>query len=92
MLPVEATLEADSEAKSGGELLVTWTGPGNRGDYISIATPEQPGDRQKSYKNASQGSPLTLRVPDEPGRYELRYVQGQSRNVLQRKPLVVKPD
>ncbi len=84
-----ATLDAPPTAPSGSELTVNWTGPDNQGDYIAIAAPTQPGNRQESYKYTNQGTPLAVKVPDAPGQYELRYIQGQSRSILQRQPLEV---
>jgi|GEM_PF-917230 len=92
VLPAEASLDAASEAVAGGELIVTWTGPDNDRDYIAIATPDQPGNTQKTYAYTSQGSPATVRVPNEPGEYELRYIQGQSRTVLARQALTVRAE
>ena len=67
-----------------GKPTVTWTGPDNQGDYIAIAEPGAPGNTKVSYSWTTQGSPLSVRVPDALGRYELRYIQGQFRTILQR--------
>ena len=86
---VTATLDAPASAASGSQLTVSWTGPDNQGDYIAIAAPAEPGNRQESYKYTNQGTPLAVKVPDAPGQYELRYIQGQSKTILQRRPLTV---
>ena len=82
-----ATLDAAPRAPSGSELEVRWTGPDNASDYVAIAASGSPGGQQLSYTRTNQGSPLTLRVPDEPGQYELRYIQNQSRTILVSQPL-----
>ncbi len=92
VLPAEASLDAASEAVAGGSLEVTWTGPDNHRDYIAIATPDQPGHAEKTYAYTSRGNPATVRVPNEPGEYELRYVQGQSRTILTRQRLTVRAE
>lgn len=86
-----ASLESVSEAGSGSTFSVIWTGPANSRDYIAIAAPDDPGNRQLTYAYVEQGSPLQLKAPDEPGDYEVRYIQQQSRNILAREPITVLP-
>jgi Ca-activated chloride channel family protein len=43
-----------------------------------------------NYAYASRGSPVTLRMPKEPGDYELRYIQG-NKKLLARRPIKVVP-
>jgi hypothetical protein len=81
VLPVKASLDAPTEIQSGGELIVTWTGPGNTRDYIAIADPSASPGTYSHYRYTSS-NPVYLKVPEEPGTYEIRYVQGQSKTVL----------
>ena len=92
VLPAEASLDAASEATPGSELVVNWTGPNNDRDYIAIATPDQPGNAERTYAYTSAGNPASIRVPNEPGEYEVRYIQGQSRTVLARRTLTVRSE
>ncbi|MBE2213036.1 MAG: VWA domain-containing protein [Opitutaceae bacterium] len=87
--PVEVTLDAAPEAKVGGTVEVTWTGPANAGDYLTIVPATLPDDRYAEYADASGGSPSRIRAPIEPGACEIRYVSGQGRKVLARRPLAV---
>jgi Ca-activated chloride channel homolog len=91
VIAAAATLQFDAQVGSGSTFDVSWSGPGNNGDYLAIATPESPGNKQRSYRYTRQGSPLALTAPDEPGDYEIRYVQRQSRTVLVSKSLTVIP-
>jgi Ca-activated chloride channel family protein len=91
VLPVVATLQYASEVTSGSIVDVAWSGPANPRDYLAIAAPDDPGARQHSYAYVEQGSPLQLTVPDEPGVYEVRYIQRQSRIILARQPIIVLP-
>jgi len=91
VLPVVAALQLAREVNSGGIVDVTWSGPANPRDYLAIATPDDPGARQHNYAYVEQGSPLQLTAPDEPGDYEVRYIQQQSRIVLARQPITVLP-
>jgi len=86
-----ASLQAEEARPSGSEIEVAWQGPGNTGDFISIARPDQPGSRYVTWGSAQDGNPLVLTVPDSPERYEIRYVQGQSGSILERRELRVTP-
>jgi hypothetical protein len=89
--PVTATVDAVDEIPSGGRFEVRWTGPDNPQDYVAIAPGDAPGHQQHSYHYVERGSPGMLTAPDEPGDYEVRYVQRQSRTVLARRPITVTP-
>jgi Ca-activated chloride channel family protein len=89
VVPVEVTLAAADEAGVGATVEVTWTGPANDGDYITIVPKALPDDRYAEYADASRGSPVGIRAPIEPGDCEIRYVSGQGRKVLARRPLKV---
>ncbi|MEM9556128.1 MAG: hypothetical protein AAGC60_17860 [Acidobacteriota bacterium] len=73
---IEATLEAPTQVDAGAPISVTWTGPDNQGDFLSIdavgAAPGEYGD----YVYVSRGNPVEIAAPDEPGTYWLRYHLG----------------
>lgn len=85
--PITATLTAPAEAVLGTTLEVTWTGPNNQGDYITVVAKGTPDGRYDNYTETRQGSPLTIRMPTEAGDAELRYMTGQQAQVLARRPL-----
>ena len=66
-----------------------WDGPDFSDDYVSIARAQSSDDEYETYGRTSQDSPLILKLPEQPGAYELRYVVGQNRKVIARKPLTV---
>ena len=79
---VDASVQAPDSADVATEFEVTWQGPANKSDYISIARPDQ---RQGSHVNHTyirEGSPLWLRAPSDPGTYEVRYILGRGRRLL----------
>lgn len=86
---VSASLEAPSSAAAGATIRVSWSGPGYADDYVSVAKADAAGNRYERYTYTSRGSPLELRMPAEPGSYELRYVQHQGSRVLARKAITV---
>jgi hypothetical protein len=73
-----ATVSAPAEVAVGAELVVTWTGPADKTDFISLDPAGAPASRYGSYEYASKGSPLTLRAPGVPGEYAVRYHTGAS--------------
>lgn len=74
-VPVE--LEAPGEAEGGATFDVTWTGPANEGDYVTIVPQGAPDGAYLSYAYTRDGNPVTLTAPLDPGTYEVRYVAGQ---------------
>ena len=81
----EATLRTDPEgaAPASSEIIVHWTGPERQSDWITVTAADGGPSSYKTYKYVEQGgNPLTLRMPAEPGMYELRYVLGRPRASL----------
>jgi len=70
---VEATVTGPAEAQAGSDVSVTWQGPNGDLDYVSVDTVGQPERDNGPYAYTREGSPLTLRLPDEPGSYVIRY-------------------
>ncbi|MEC3861141.1 vWA domain-containing protein [Mesobacterium sp. TK19101] len=88
---VAATLSAPTEAAAGSGMQVTWTGPGNPGDYLTIATPGDGALGYVTYAYTEGGSPVTIAAPGTPGAYVLRYVaDGPGSRVLVEQPLTVR--
>ena len=83
-----ATLTPQGEATAGGELTVEWTGPDNGNDYIALF-PAQ-GGNYTGYTYTRKGSPLTLKLPDTPGDYLLKYVLDRDNTPIAEVPVTVK--
>jgi len=85
----EATLTAPGEVMSGSSVSVTWKGPNNENDFITIvAASASTAERGEPVYTAS-GSPAALRAPSEPGEMEIRYVGGADGRILARRSLKV---
>jgi Ca-activated chloride channel family protein len=69
---------------------VSWEGPDNEGDYITVVSVGAPDDDYGDYSYTSRGNPAELTAPETPGSYELRYITGQSGLVLARRSLSVR--
>ncbi|MBX5462704.1 MAG: VWA domain-containing protein [Steroidobacteraceae bacterium] len=83
---VSATLEAPAQVAAGASFQVRWTGPGNARDYVGIGDATHP---YLAYVYTRQGNPLSLRAPDQPGEYELRYFLGAGDKVAGSRKLTV---
>ncbi len=79
---VSAKVEAKEIVPAGSIIQVTWIGPNNRSDYITIVPKDADEKAYSNYKHTSYGSPLKLKAPDTPGDYEIRYILNQSRTIL----------
>lgn len=86
-----AAIDAPAEAVVGSTIDVRWTGPNNKGDYITITPPDWTDEKYGPYADTSAGSPLSLRMLADAGAAELRYVSGQGRKVLARRPITLVP-
>ncbi len=86
-----ATINAKPEAGAGADLVVTWSGPNNSGDYIALAARD--GDLIKGSSYAYTGNSIdnvvTLIMPEKTGNYDLVYTT-KSRRILARSPVMVK--
>ena len=91
IVAAKVTLSAPAEGAAGAEVEIEWTGPNNPGDYITIVPKGTPDGEYRSYANTSDGSPLKVKLPAEPGEAEIRYMAGQGSKVLARIAIRVVP-
>ncbi len=84
---IEVNLTAPESAAAGSEIEIGWTGPNAEGDNIQIAPV---GGRYLSWKYTKSGNPVKLKMPEEPGTYELRY-SFRDKEVLHSRPIMVTP-
>ena len=84
---VEASMEAPDTVEIGSYHDIAWTGPGGQNDWLTVVRPGKPAGRYTDYAYTREGDILTLRMPLEPGNWELRYVQ-DGKKVLAVKELV----
>ena len=90
-----AVIDAPAEVAAGETFEVAWTGPDNEDDYVTIVpagvSRDAAFDVMWSRVSTRHGSPATLQAPPEPGEYEVRYVLGQGRRMLESLPITVMP-
>lgn len=85
--PVSAQLELMNAAVPGGKATVSWTGPNNKLDYVTVVPKGAPASKYLDYARTSRGSPLELKMPAELGEYELRYILDSSKRILASVPV-----
>jgi Ca-activated chloride channel family protein len=89
VVAAEVKLSAPNECKAGADVTVTWTGPNNRDDYVTIVPKATPDGQYAAYTPTKSGSPLAVAAPKQPGEAEIRYMTGQGNKVLARVPIRV---
>src|SRR5690606_5428936 len=81
-------LSAPNKAAPESTIAVEWSGPAGEADLIVIAPLKS---HPMSYSTITyldlNSSPLEIETPEEPGEYEIRYISGNSGNILQSIPL-----
>lgn len=82
VVPSHAELDAPISVAAGASFEVHWTGPNNPQDYIALGDVAEGGRAYITYTYTKEGSPLTLKAPEEPGNYLLKYFIGKSSHVL----------
>jgi len=88
---VTASLKAPTTAVAGSNFSVSWQGPNNERDYVTIV---KKGTREGDYGNyefTARGNPVKMLAPVEPGEYEVRYSTGQAYATLARAPITITP-
>ena len=85
-----ASLQGPASVTAGAYFDVSWKGPGNTYDHISIAPKDAAPDQYlKSFRIGA--SPLQIQAPLATGEFELRYQTGETQATLARAPLRVTP-
>jgi hypothetical protein len=88
---VGASVQAPAEAVAGSTFNVTWTGPNNAHDYITVVPKGSPEGHYTDYSYSDKGSPARLIAPLEAGEYEVWYATGQTNATLARANIRITP-
>ena len=87
---VAATVKAPATAVGGSSLPVTWTGPNNQYDRLGLVPAGSPdGHKPIAHSFLFSGSPTGVKLPEQPGKYEVRYLTGQSGSTLAKTAVTV---
>lgn len=85
----EVTIAAAGEVRAGETLRVTWTGTVNSRDYVNLVPLGTPDDEFGLYTQVRGNSEHDLKVPEETGLYEVRYLLREGPRVLARQTVEV---
>jgi hypothetical protein len=88
---ITASLQAPAEVVAGSSFAVSWKGPENPQDYITIVAQGAREGDSGDYAYTARGNPASMLAPLAPGDYELRYATGQSHLTLARSAIRVTP-
>ena len=83
------TLKAPEEAVAGATIPVEWSGPANKGDFITIVTKDTKEGKYAKYQYAKEPGIAEVQSPITPGEAEIRYITGQGRKTLARIPITL---
>ncbi|HIP24774.1 MAG TPA: VWA domain-containing protein, partial [Rhodobacteraceae bacterium] len=78
------SLSGPSTAVAGAPVEISWEGPGDDRDFVTIVPLDAPINNYNDYTYAEVGSPVTLNTPDTVGAFEIRYVSASSSTILAR--------
>jgi Ca-activated chloride channel family protein len=85
----EPAVNAPAEVAAGAEFEVTWTGPNEQSDYVTIVKLGATKWTNEDYFNTNSGNPNKLLAATEPGDYEIWYVSGASKEILARRAIKI---
>lgn len=83
------TLDAPATVASGDSFEVEWTGPDGPSDYITIVPAGSAEGTYLDYAYTSEGNPVTIIAPDEPGAYEIWYASDRVGGTFESIPITV---
>ncbi|WP_158272016.1 VWA domain-containing protein [Marinicauda salina] len=85
----EVSLTAPEDIRSGDEFQVSWTGAVNGADYVTIVPVDADEGSRDNHFRVRDKSEDSLRAPDAPGLYEVRYVLDEGDRTLARATIEV---
>lgn len=88
---VTASVQGPAEAVAGSTFNVSWKGPNNANDYITIVPKGAKEGTSAHYEYTVRGNPAKLLAPLDAGEYELWYATGQSHATLAKTNIRVTP-
>lgn len=92
VITLSASLSAPARLTPGEIFEVAWEGPGNEGDQIVLASLGASLSVALETRPATFAGQLQFTAPEEPGFYELRYLTGESGQLLALHSLEVIPN
>ena len=79
---VSASVSVPQTVAAGSNFKISWQGPNNPRDYVTIVKAGTPDKQYGAYEYTSKGNPVEMRAPDVGGEYEVRYLTAQTNATL----------
>jgi hypothetical protein len=79
---VSASISVPQTVAAGSNFKISWQGPNNPRDYVTIVKAGTPDKQYGAYEYTSKGNPVEMRAPDVGGEYEVRYLTAQTNSTL----------
>jgi len=86
---VTASISAPAQVDAGARFKVSWTGPNNPRDFVTLVKAGTAEKTYQRYEYTNRGNTLEFIAPDEPGSYELRYATGSGYLTLARASITI---
>jgi Ca-activated chloride channel family protein len=83
------TLSAPGVVQHGANFEVKWVGPNGPQDYLTIVPEGSAAGTYTSFQYTTNGSPVTLKAPDAPGKYEIWYASDRVDGTFASIPITV---
>jgi Ca-activated chloride channel family protein len=90
VVAIPITLDVPAVVEAGTRFEVSWSGSAGRGDFIAVAPVRSGPKKHFDWAYTSLGSPVSLAAPFQAGRYVVRYVSGESNQIVARRALEVR--
>lgn len=83
------SMKAPAEAVAGTSVSIEWTGPDNKGDFVTIVPKAEADGVYQKWNYTSKGTPLEVIATRTPGQAEIRYMNEDGNKVLARTPITI---
>src|SRR5690606_36687466 len=91
VVAASASMSAPASVVSGGTVEITWQGPENSGDFVTIVPAGAEEGTWSNYAYTNEGNPVHVTAPEECGAFEVRYAAGVDDVTRGRSPLALEP-
>ncbi len=89
ILKGEITLNSAAEAIAGSSVSIAWTGPNNKGDFITIVPKTTEDGKYEKWSYTGDTTPLEVTATRTLGEAEIRYMNESDNKVLARFPITI---
>lgn len=83
------SLKSEAEVFAGAGVKIDWTGPNNKGDFITIVPKSEKDGVYQKWAYTNKGSPLEVIATRTLGAAEIRYMNENGNKVLARAPITI---